>query len=767
MRIANVQLILRREVRDQLRDHRTLFVMFVLPLLMYPLLGIGAFQFAQFVREKPVRIWAVGARNLETLPPLFQNRWFAEGLFSDPQKARLLEVSFAPAEPQGPGVGGSICWDDQRRQARLLVQTGEFAAAVVFPADFAERLELFRQAIQQRPPPAEDAPPPPRLPDTSLPPRSAEPSWQIPNPEIIYNTASEKSLIAYAQLSTVLRRWTETIVEATLAASGIPSAAARPFALDVADVAEQRGLRGVAVWAKVLPVLLILWAMTGAFYPAVDLCAGEKERGTLETLLSSPARRSEIALGKLLTVILFSMATAVLNLATIVVMGWMLVGHLPQLGPPPAMAWVWLPLALPPVSALFGALCLALAAFARSAKECQYYLVPIILVTLPLVVLPLSPGFELTLGNCLVPLAGLVLLLRNFLEGNTWQALPLALPVAAVTFACCLLAVRWAVEQFNSETVLFRAGEQWSLGLWLRQAIRERQATPSAAAAAACAVLILMAGFFVGLGATAGEDFASFRRAVLITQLGVIALPALLMTALAARCPRRTLLLHWPRWRAVPAALALALAVQPAMHVVGSAIEQLYPVSEQFGQLFLRLKQIIRQEPFWQVALLAALLPAVCEELAFRGHILTGLHRGGHKWRAIVISALLFGFTHGVLQQTLAAALLGVVLGYLAVQSGSILPSMVFHAAYNLLALASLRLDGTVLDRWPILATLMSTTSEGGCRFHWQVVVAGLVAAVLLGRWFARLPGEPSTGARGPEPLLWKQPARECRMTHV
>ena len=66
------------------------------------------------------------------------------------------------------------------------------------------------------------------------------------------------------------------------------------------------------VWSRILPVLLLLWAMTRV-HPWFDLCAGEKERGTLETLLSSPAERSEIVLGKLLTIMAFSMATAVLN----------------------------------------------------------------------------------------------------------------------------------------------------------------------------------------------------------------------------------------------------------------------------------------------------------------------------------------------------------------------------------------------------------------------------------------------------------------------
>ena len=70
-----------------------------------------------------------------------------------------------------------------------------------------------------------------------------------------------------------------------------------------------------------MPFLLLIWALTGAFYPAVDFCAGEKERGTLETLLTSPAERIEIVWGKLLTVMLFSMVTSVLNLLSMGITG--------------------------------------------------------------------------------------------------------------------------------------------------------------------------------------------------------------------------------------------------------------------------------------------------------------------------------------------------------------------------------------------------------------------------------------------------------------
>ena len=125
---------------------------------------------------------------------------------------------------------------------------------------------------------------------------------------------------------------------------------------DLADT----GHRDAALWSKILPFLLLIWALTGAFYPAVDVCAGEKERGTLETLLSSPAERIEIVWGKLLTVMLFSMMTSGLNLVSMGITGTALLSQLPRFGPPPPLAPLWLLIALVPVAALFSALCMAL-----------------------------------------------------------------------------------------------------------------------------------------------------------------------------------------------------------------------------------------------------------------------------------------------------------------------------------------------------------------------------------------------------------------------
>jgi sodium transport system permease protein len=719
MNVRNVKLILGREIRDQLRDRRTMFMIFVLPILLYPLLGLSFLQISQFMQEQPTRVLVVGARDLGELPALFENDRFAAGLFKEPERARLLEVKFESDEPRDepPLADPQRREEASREKAERRVQTREFDAALCIPPDFSERLSLFRQAMKDR------------AANTEL--------GDAPNPLIVYSTAHERSMIAFARLSEVLGAWKEQIVESHLQASRMPVAAARPFAAERIDVAGDSGLRGAATWAKILPMLLVLWAMTGAFYPAVDLCAGEKERGTLETLLSSPAQRSEIVLGKLATIMLFSMATAALNLIAMGVTGWAVVAQFPALGSPPPYAVVWLALAMLPVAALFSALSLALAAFARSSKEGQYYLMPLMLVTMPLVVMPMSPSMELNLGTSLIPVTGLVLLLRSVLEGGYWQGLQFLPPVAAVTLGCCWLAIRWAVEQFNAESVLFRESERLDVGLWLRHLHRDRQPTPTVAEAVFCGVVILAVRFFMGLAMKPPEDFDGFVMLTLASQLVVILTPALLMTAVLAGSAKQTLLLRRPRALAVPAAALLAVVLHPVAVQLASAVQRLYPITgmEAFAK---HIEALTKDAPFWQILLLMALTPAICEELAFRGCILSGFRHLGHKWRAIIYSALFFGVTHAILQQSLIAALVGVVIGYIAVQTGSILPGMVFHAVHNGLMLSISRLTPATVERWPLLGTLMYRVDDGWS-YHWGTVVLGGLAAALLWLWFGRL----------------------------
>lgn len=771
MNWRNVRLIYAREIRDQLRDRRTLFMIAVLPLLLYPLLGMSVFQLSQFLRRNEPKILVIGSQELTqdtSLPPLFVDDRFAGDLFSDPAEAERLHLVFAdqaqgaaksadagqksgkqPGEehaersPPANEEAAAETTDHEvaMRMARQQLQAGTVQVVLRFPADFGERLHQLRDQLQ-----ADSS----GRRDTTSP--AASPV-NIPEPELLYNSAREKSRVAHMQVESLLNVWKSQVVRENLLASRMPVTVARPFQLKPLDVAERRQQQA-AMWAKVLPFVLFIWALTGAFYPAVDLCAGEKERGTLETLLSSPALRTEIVWGKLFTVMTFSTATALLNLLSLGVTAQYIISQLQVLPSaqlsggldlPPVAACLWLLVALLPMSALFSALCLACAAFARSTKEGQYYLMPLLLITMPLMMLPMAPGAELDLGNSLIPVSGVVLLLRGLVQGNYGEVLPYVVPVCGVTLICCLLAIRWAVYQFNQESVLFRESERLDLRRWLVHLVRDRKELPSLAEVLFCVVLIYVIQFFTRLAIStnvpASPDFRFVTLLFFISQVVCIALPALLMALLFTARPFKTLLLDRPpRVAACIAAVPLAIALHPLGLQLVHWVRQVYPIQQQVAGDIEQFGKLFQSAPnFWLPYVLIAVLPAFCEEVAFRGFILSGLRHLGKKWWAIGLSAVFFGIAHTVVQQSIAAAALGVVLAYLAVQTGSLVPCMLFHFTYNSLMFGTAQL-AEATDRWPALKSLVDQQAPGELMYRWPVVVVGAALAAGLLAWFHRLP---------------------------
>ena len=750
MKWSNIKWVYLREMRDQLRDRRTLFTIAVLPVLLYPLLGMGFLQVAQFSREHPTKVLVLGNDALPESPSLIvvdADDESNSGRFAE-QFCRGTETRLLDLEVRNHGR------DSGPLEARHAVESGQFDAVVFFPRDFAEKLNAFRFELKERtlgPVPADN-------PDVSVASTGVRESLnedslqlEVPQPEIFVNTASDKSRIARDRVERVLRTWRESIVRDNLELSKIPVAATRPFGLVNTDVARERSRRA-AVWSKILPFVVLIWALTGAFYPAVDLCAGEKERGTLETLLCSPAQRGEIVFGKLLTIMTFSMATSLLNLVSMGLTGLFIITQLNRLeagveilmGPPPIGAMGWIVLALVPISALFSALSLAIAAFARSSKEGQYYLMPLLLITLPLMMLPMLPSAELDPGTSLIPVTGMMLLLKSLMEGQYLESLKYAVPVVGITGICCLLAIRWAIDQFNNESVLFRESERFALGLWLRHVVRDRRETPSLAEAILCGVVLLMVRFFASFLMPMPDGWSRFASMAVVTQLAFIAAPALLMTVILTRRPRKTLLLRMPSPAAIPMAVLLAIVIHPAGIALAEGVRWLYPFNQEMLEQLSGMSGILNQAPsIWALLAVLALTPAICEELAFRGFILSGLRHMGHKWAAILASAVFFGATHGILQQSLSACAIGVVIGYLAVQTGSLLPGILFHLVYNSLSLVMATKVSDWAVHYPAWKWLF-VEDQGNVTYQLPVLlISGLLAAAALA-WFRGLPAESS-----------------------
>ena len=805
----NVWLILHREVRDQLRDRRTLFMVLILPILLYPGLGIGMLQMTMYFTEQPRQVVILNAGELPD-PPLveegaFPARWFRSeetssklrvltdssddetrlpNVSEDEQKQLLEDAAKIREliEQRNKLVAQLAPWNAeladelpgvQSAALRNAIQNGEtpeqpknYAAMIdeyhelkktigeafassklqvlmIVPKGFAENLKSINTLLADRSPGNDEL--------MNLP---------LLRPILVRNRADEKSDVAYRRVREAIDKWERQLLKDRLELAQLPETVPDPVSLLSIDVANEEEI-AASMWGKLFPALLILMALTGAFYPAIDVAAGEKERGTMETLLICPATRSEIVVGKFLTVMLFSMSTALLNLISMGFTGQYIVamtagaassgmGAVPL---PTPLALFWLVALLVPLAAFFSAVSLSLATFARSNKEGQYYLTPLLTVTMGLTMFSMSPSIELTatggasLFYCAMPIVGPSLLLKALLmnPGNT-EVLVFALPVLMSSIGYSLIALWWAVEQFKSEDVLFREAEQFDLKLWLRHLLREKAPLPTFAMAAGCFMLMMFLQFLTiklltgSMAGVAAEDIGrKMLQLTVVQQVALIAAPAIFMAVLFTSSARKTLRLTLPSGRMLAVAIALPFVLHPL------AIELLASLQSFFPQLPDSAKAAFAAMsddtlPLYVVIGVFALTPALCEEVAFRGFILSGFGSGGRTGVAIVLSSITFGLIHMVPQQVFNASLLGMVLGLIAVRSKSLFPGIAFHLCFNSLAvfhgLASADLSESRPD-WldnDLISWFVSCPNDT-LRYNFLTLMTCAGAAFLMIRW--------------------------------
>jgi sodium transport system permease protein len=526
------------------------------------------------------------------------------------------------------------------------------------------------------------------------------------------------------RVRSILGRWKKYLKDMRLVRQGLSADFDQAFEVWDAEEAKPSEKRETEdlfdMLVKVFPFILVMWSLAGALYPAVDLCAGEKERGTMETLLISPASREEIVWGKFLTIWIFSAVTALLNLISMALTTWQFSSIVPhdtfRIG-----ALIWGVVLLLPLSAFFSAICLAVGAYARSSKEGQYYLMPLFLITMPLIFLTLAPGVELNPFYSMVPVTGVALLLQKLMAaGIPDRALWLYfLPVLAPMLIYSWLALRWAIEQFQREEVLFREAERLDIGLWMRSLFVEKEDLPGKALALLCFGLILTLQW-ICLGVPTSLSVASS----IVSNLGFVAAPPLFMSLLLTGQPRQGLGLRaapWWSWL-VAAALGLLLFL-PLAELTYLILQQLPGLTILIEQAKVLMKE--SPSPMERVLIFVGLvfLPAVCEELAFRGFMLSGFRHRFHPLAAIFLSSFLFALYSMSVVLFVPQFLFAVVLSFLVLRSGSVLPAMLCRLVNQTLVMLPLL--------WPSVSKGL-TNPEGSLADYSPLRILLTLASLLL-----------------------------------
>jgi sodium transport system permease protein len=747
MRWSIIRLIWLRDLLDQLRDRRTVLMIAVLPLVLYPLAGFGMLSLAGSLAPKKQVVGVYGAEYLPPYAPEAAASWVAlapsEGPFA---AAPLADPRLAYPPLLYPEEGTDrlrllptyVGEDNQADKLQFRPLAADGAAAPPPESSGAEAAELpasFHKPLDDR--------------EVDLVvvafPGFADRLAEGKRPRLFVLTRDDDaSRTADARFNAALGKWKKAIKEVRLGRNGLPADFDEPFEVKDRDRDKQTSQRAAeelfALLVRVFPFVLVMWSLAGALYPAVDVCAGEKERGTMETLLISPASREEIVYGKFLCIWVFSAGTALLNLLSMGLTAALIAQMLPG-APTFSLAAVgWSVLLVLPLSAFYSAVGLAVGAYARSSKEGQYYLMPLFLLTMPLIFITLAPGVELNPFYSMVPVTGVALLLQKLISpGRADVNWPYFVAVLAPMVIYSWLALRWAVGQFRREEVLFREAERLDVGLWLRRLFREKEPLPTAGEAFFCFVLLLgLRWLSFGLG-----DQFSIGTA----QLVFTAAPPLFMAVLLTTRPRQGLALRVPPAWSWPAALLLAILTAPPLVELVQTVRDQFPsfgkVIEQYNPLTgaeIQAAAAAGPPSFLQRAgylLVLALLPAVCKELAFRGFILSGLCRRFHPLTAVFLSAFLFALFQMNVFQFAPHFVFGVVLGLLVVRTGSVAPAMVLHFVYRALVL------GPVI--WPEVFPNPETAGwlphAPGVRLVVATVSAVLALALLAAMiWFGRRP---------------------------
>jgi len=459
-----------------------------------------------------------------------------------------------------------------------------------------------------------------------------------------------------------------------------------------------------------IPLILILMTITGAVYPAIDLTAGERERGTLETLMAAPVPRLGLLWAKYVAVVTVAMLTAGANLAAMCItlmvtgMGPLVFG---ESGLTLALVdQVFILLML--FAAFYSAILLAVTSFARSFKEAQAYLIPLMLMTLVPGMFSTMPGLEFNGTMAVTPLLNIVLLARDLLEGGVNPMLAMVTCLSTLIYA--VAAVAFASRIFGTDAILYGSQATWS-DLLRRPRHSSDSATVSGAMlylAVTFPIYFLLANGLQRLGGASLTVRLALAAVVTAFVFGALPLGAATLQRLRLKT---TFQLRRPGLLAVLGAIVLGLSLWPLAHEIFLLNRFLGLQTLGEGQIEAARELLASLGNISPVVVLLtlAVVPAVFEEWFFRGYILTALRGSLPAFSSVLVSAVLFGLFHVVASSILAterflpSTFLGLLLGMVCLRTGSVLPGMLLHGCHNglLLMIAHYR-DELIARGWGI-----------------------------------------------------------------
>ena len=631
MRTKIVKQIFKKEILDILRDKKTIFMMIILPILLYPILMVGMTQ---------VMMMSMNSMEKENINIAFNKS-------PDKILSKVIDES-----------------NESRKKDNS--EAGDFK--IVKTTDYKKDLNDGKIAAY-----------------IDMTEKNGTKEFKV-----YIDSSEESASMAQDKIDDVLKEYKEELVKEKVSESGLDvKTTLEPISYKTVDVAKNEEL-ACHLLGQILPFVLIIGLLMGAIYPSIDVMAGEKERGTLETLFTLPITNLELVMGKYMAVSLCAVASAILNILSIfITIAFLLTSQ----GMASEMGMINIDISQMIIPGIITLICVCLFAMvvsavsmcvcslAKSFKDAQNYITPVTLLVMIPSYVSMIPNITLNSFTATIPVVNISLLIKSVLTFNSNISLIALVLISNLVFV--IISVLILSKMFNSEEILFGSSKSFSL-LEKRSNIKKGTMPGIGDGITLYALGVVL---LIYVGTLIQIKFG--MTGLMLTQVMIIALP--LIFGWYIKCDfKKVLNIKAPNISQVLGGIILWVGTFIIVNLVTQLILYLFPQNMQIVE---NLNDVLKIDNGFLNLLAIAVMPAICEEIFFRGFLFTSLSHNKEKkaqiW-AVIFSGVMFGFMHIDFIRVIPTSILGIALGYSVYKSRCIFIPMIMHFLNNAIAVLSL-----------------------------------------------------------------------------
>lgn len=681
MKTKAFKLLLKKELLDVFRDKKAIIMMVLVPILLYPLIFFGSMAVMTMIQsnmEEGEYKVAIVASDDGALKSAVEKH-------NENAKVEAQEKAETESTDQGNSSEDSVSQGNSASTSANGIATDVLTLVDAPSGDYQEALQ--NEELDAYVTSSKDS--------------SGKTVYEVYYVSSITNSSYAAGIVRDVVDELSREESKEKIQAAGLDADVIMN----PVVCESEDLASSEQSAG-SILGMILPFLLVLSLLMGTMYPAIDVTAGEKERGTLETLLTLPVSNREIIFSKFFTVAIIGIISALLNIVSIAFMGTYMIRLMGDAVESMGISFagidigkfipaiIFMVLAILAFSLFISAVTMCITSLAKSYKEANNYITPLMLVVMLTGYIGFIPNIELTHTMALVPVANICLMIKNLLLFKVEYKLVAVVLVSNVLYA--IVAVLILSRIYDSENVLFDEGK-FSLKLFERRSNMKKGGVPTTGDAWFMVVFVMFAYLYLGSVLEMKYGFGG----IFGIQMIIFVLP-LLYVLYTKRSILQTYSFRKTKFMNFVAALFMGCGAMLIGIILTSFVSMLFPTEAKMVSSGL-MNELMSDNELLTFAVVA-LTPAVCEEMLFRGFLFSAF-RGRYKIVvSVLLTAVIFGVYHMSIVRFFTTALLGAALAVIVYYSDSIFPAMMMHAINNGIAVLQMYHPDTMENIFPLFA---------------------------------------------------------------